>query len=118
MPDFDINALYDALDAEREARGFTWSDVLRDLNRVFEGKPSRPFALSTIRGIRDKRSVTSAVILALLRWLDRAPEDFISGGVPLTASTVLPNVPDPQVLRPSSAATTGDLALQTPDPSS
>jgi transcriptional regulator with XRE-family HTH domain len=99
MPDFDMNALYEALDAEREARGLTWADVLRQLNERFERLPSRPFAMSTIKGMREKRSVTSAVVLQLLRWLRRAPEDFIPDGVPLTASTALPTIPDTQVLR-------------------
>ncbi len=99
MPDFDMHALYDALEVERETRGLTCSDLLRELNEVFEDKPSLPIALSTIRGIRDKRSVTSAVVLQLLRWLGRAPEDFIPDSVPLATPTALPEVPDTQVLR-------------------
>jgi hypothetical protein len=104
MADFDRHALYEAVDAEREARGITWSDLVRELNRVFEGKPSLPFALSTIKGIRDKRAVTSAVILQLLRWLDRPPEDFISDAVPVLGSVALPKIPAAQVLRTESKA--------------
>jgi hypothetical protein len=99
MADFDMSALYDAVDAQREARGLTWSDLLRELNEVFEDKPSLPFAMSTIRGIRDKRSVTSAVILQLLRWLDRPPEAFVRQAVPVSGSVALPKVPATQVLR-------------------
>jgi hypothetical protein len=99
MPDFDMHALYETIDSERESRGLGWADVLRELNEVFQDKPSRPFALSTIKGIRDKRSVTGAVVLQLLRWLGRAPEDFIRDGVPLTESTALPEIADTQVLR-------------------
>jgi hypothetical protein len=99
MADFDMSALYDAVDAQREARSLSWSDVLRELNQVFEDKPSLPFAMSTIRGIRDKRSVTSAVILQLLRWLDRSPETFIRHAVPVSESVALPKISTTAVLR-------------------
>jgi hypothetical protein len=98
--DFDMKALYDALDAERQARGMTWAQVTAAINVPFRYAPSRPFSASTVTGIRGKRSVTSAVVLALLRWLGRTPESFVPGHLTTDeASEQLPEVPDRQVMR-------------------
>jgi transcriptional regulator with XRE-family HTH domain len=98
--DFDIDAFYDALDTERQMRGMSWAQLTAEINVPFQYAPSRPFSASTVTGIREKRSVTSAVILALLRWLGRSPESFVPGHVTVDeTSERLPDVPDRQVIR-------------------
>jgi hypothetical protein len=74
-----MHGLAAALDAAREARGLSWVALLKEINLPFEGTPSIPISLSTIRGMTRKRSVTSGVVLQILRWLERAPESFLSG---------------------------------------
>lgn len=76
---FDIDALQDALEAERSARGLSWIALTAEINEPFKGTPSIPISVTTIRNMHAKRSVTSAVVLQVLRWLGRTPESFLSG---------------------------------------
>lgn len=77
--EFDMSALQAALEAERSARGLSWTTLMTEINEPFKGTPSIPISLSTIRSMHAKRSVTSAVVLQILRWLGRAPESFLTG---------------------------------------
>jgi hypothetical protein len=95
---FDMHGLAAALDAAREARGLSWVAVLKEINIPFEGTPSIPISLSTIRGMTRKRSVTSGVVLQILRWLERAPESFLSDAAP-SAGEILPEPGPGRILR-------------------
>jgi hypothetical protein len=74
-----LRRLLAALDAERRARGLSWTDLSAEINNPFDGTPSIPISLATIRGMSTKSSVTSAVVLQVLRWLQRTPESFLAG---------------------------------------
>ncbi len=50
--DFDLNALYRAIDERRRAGGLTWAAVARDINGAAPGP--HPIAVSTITGLRTK----------------------------------------------------------------
>lgn len=76
---FDMQAFSAALDAERCRRNLTWVDLAAEINAPFHGTSSIPISISTLRGMSARRSVTSAVVLQVLRWLDRSPESFLSG---------------------------------------
>jgi hypothetical protein len=76
--DFDMNALHAALDAERLARQLNWGDLAAEINKPFLGTSSTPISVTTIKNMRTKRSVTSAVVLQILRWLGRTPESFLA----------------------------------------
>jgi hypothetical protein len=76
---FDINLLQAALEAERCARGLSWTALTAAINEPFKGTPSIPISVTTLRSMHAKRSVTSAVVLQVLRWLGRTPESFLSG---------------------------------------
>jgi hypothetical protein len=52
---------------------------MAEINEPFQGTPSIPISVTTIRSMHAKRSVTSAVVLQILRWLGRTPESFLSG---------------------------------------
>jgi len=80
LPRFDMKRLHATLDAERRARGLSWDALTDEINKPFEGTPSIPISVATIRGMPGKRSVTGAVVLQILRWLHRAPESFLAGG--------------------------------------
>lgn len=76
---FDMHAFHATLDAAREARGLSWPALAAEINRPFEGTPSIPVTPGTLRNMLDKTSVTSAVVLQSLAWLQRTPESFLSG---------------------------------------
>jgi hypothetical protein len=101
--EFDMGALCTALESEQAARGLSWTDVLAELNAPFAFVPSIPTSLSTIRGMGGKASVTSAVVLQVLRWLGRSPESFLKGravtpGLDASAEA-LPDVGPQRILR-------------------
>ena len=79
-PDFDLQALYAALDEQRCARALSWAAVTREINGHFQDIPrSRPIATSTITGLRNKKIAEGDGILQMLLWLDRTPESFVPG---------------------------------------
>lgn len=91
---FDMRTLCSALDAERQRRNLTWAELTDEINTPFRGTPSIPISTSTLRGMSAKRSVTSGVVLQILRWLDRTPESFLAGQAPeATESAKLPGGP-------------------------
>jgi hypothetical protein len=57
---FDMSALFDALEAERGARGLGWAELMAEINEPFRGTLSIPISVGTIRSMRDKRSVIDA----------------------------------------------------------
>jgi transcriptional regulator with XRE-family HTH domain len=75
---FNMHALHAALDEQRRARGLSWAQLAAEINRPFESTPSIPISPGTLRDMLKKRSVTSAVVLQVLRWLVRTPESFLS----------------------------------------
>jgi len=93
LRDFDMQGLHAALDAARRARGLSWVALVTEINKPFQGTPSIPISVATVRGMQNKRSVTSAVVLQILRWLGRTPEGFLSGGD--AAPQALEILPDP-----------------------
>ncbi len=81
--DFDIAALFDALDAQRRSRGLTWSGVAREiwdqsaaLNAV---RADHPISPSTLTGMAKRGDTTCQHALFMLRWLRRTPESFLPG---------------------------------------
>jgi len=98
-----MDALCAALDDARAARGLTWSDLVAELNAPFKFVPSIPISLATIRGMGGKASVTSAVVLQVLRWLGRSPESFLKGRAPAAgedaSAEALPDVGPQRILR-------------------
>ena len=102
--EFDMTALCAALDAARAARGLSWTELVAEINAPFAFVPSIPISLSTIRGMGGKASVTSAVVLQVLRWLRRSPESFLTRRAAPTIATdaaaeALPNVGSERILR-------------------
>ncbi len=100
-----MGALQAALDGERRARGLTWDQLAAEINEPFKSMPSTPISVGTIRTMTTKRSVTSAVVLQVLRWLRRTPESFLVGRDPAPAlGEELPDAGPTQILRFDTAA--------------
>jgi hypothetical protein len=96
--DFDVDALYQALDAQRRARGLTWPRVMAEINRSSKPVP-RQISASTITGIRDKRVIEGDGVLQMLRWLRLSPERFGPPAPWAESEMRLPAAPDRCVLR-------------------
>jgi len=96
---FDMHALQAALDAKRTALGLTWAETAVQINHPFEGTPSIPISVSTLRGMTAKHSVTSAVVLQVLAWLGRTPESFLTPPREPAEEERLPDTGPAHVLR-------------------
>lgn len=94
---FDMRALYAALDQARRVRGLSWTELAAEINKPFAYTTSIPVNVSTIQGMTKKTSVTSAVVLQVLRWLHRSPESFLSGRPDATSADE--KLPDPDPTR-------------------
>ena len=82
MPDtdFSLKDLYDALDAQRLARGLSWPQVMRDMQGSKPAStPTRRLSQSTVTGTRIRTVAEGDGVLAMLRWLNRSPESFVPG---------------------------------------
>ena len=75
--DFDLRAVFHAIEAKRRARDLTWAAVAREVNR--NRTFMRPIAASTITGLRTKVAGEGDGILQMLLWLGRTPESFVPG---------------------------------------
>ncbi len=91
---FDFDAFFGALDAARRARGLGWfelADVLweqsAELNARRDDHPLCGGAVSR-QGARGETSCQYA--LFMLRWLARAPEEFLTGPVADVGESQLP----------------------------
>lgn len=63
---FDALALYEALDAQRSARGLTWTQVAKETG----------VASSTLTGTKRGGRLEVDGTLAMVRWLGRTVESF------------------------------------------
>jgi len=97
--DFDLKALYAALDQQRQARGMTWAAAARDISAAGPVPARRPVASSTITSLRTKALAEADGVLQMLGWLGRAPESFVPGLPPALAASTLPTVDARAVLR-------------------
>ena len=80
LQDFDLQALYTAIDEQRRSRCLTWAAVSREVNSMAADVPGRkPIATSTIAGLRVKALGEGDGILQMLLWLGRTPESFVPG---------------------------------------
>jgi hypothetical protein len=77
--DFDLQALYAAMDERRRARNMTWREVTAEVNAQFRDVPGlRPIATSTILRLATEKT-SGAGPLQMMQWLDRTPESFVPG---------------------------------------
>ncbi len=95
---FDGAALHQALDAQRAARRLSWAGVARELcalsSELNERRADHPIAASTLTGLATRGDSSCQHALFMLRWLGRAPEDFVVGAPPATRAPLPPAGPD------------------------
>jgi len=93
--EFDVVALFDAMDRQRVERALSWRQVAdqiwehsADLNRR---RPSdHPISPSTITGFAKRGDLTCQHALFFLRWLDRTPESLLTPPAPDSEAPRLP----------------------------
>ena len=113
QPVFDCQALYDALDAERRIRKLDWFplaaqlwDQSADLNAQ---RSDHPLCGGAIMRLPIRKAISCQHVLYMLRWLDRAPEDFLTGPVVDVGDTRLPTAGPDRRLRWDLAQTHAEL---------
>jgi hypothetical protein len=86
LPVFDCSALFDALDAQRRDLGLGWYELAdelwqqsSDLNA--QRTSDHPLCGGAVQRLQERGATSCQYALFMLRWLDRAPEDFLTGAV-------------------------------------
>jgi hypothetical protein len=98
--DFNIHALFAALDERRRARNLTWPAVAREINAPFKELSVRLISVSTLTGMLRRQMLEGDGALQMMRWLGRAPECFASGERDTSnQGELLPDVPAGKILR-------------------
>jgi hypothetical protein len=82
---FDCAKFFAALDDQRRSRGLDWNELAVELGRQSSELNAQlmdqgicPGAVVRVRG---RGTISCQYALIMLRWLDRAPEDFLTGPV-------------------------------------
>ena len=104
MAVFDCGALYDALDAQRRDLGLGWYELAddlwqqsADLNAQRSG--DHPLCGGAVQRLHERGATSCQYALFMLRWLRRAPEDFLVGPVLDVGDVRLPDASTDSRLR-------------------
>jgi hypothetical protein len=94
---FECGALYDALDERRASGGLGWYDLADQLweqsSQLNAVRPDdHPLCGGAVQRLRNRESTSCQYALFMLRWLDQAPEDFLTGPVVDVGDVSLPEV--------------------------
>ncbi len=93
---FDLEGMYDALDAERTHRGMGWfelADELWEQSAALNAERQDPrICGGAVKRLRRTGTTSCQYALFMLRWLGRPPEDFLIGPGAPVGDTTLPEV--------------------------
>jgi hypothetical protein len=86
LPVFDCGALFSALDTQRRDRGLGWYELADELwGQSAELNARRtadhPLCGGAVARLQQRGATSCQYALFMLRWLGRAPEDFLTGPV-------------------------------------
>jgi hypothetical protein len=85
LPTFDCGALFSALDAQRRDRGMDWYPLANELwqqsSELNAHRMDHPLCGGAIQRLATRGATSCQYALFMLRWLRRAPEDFLIGPV-------------------------------------
>jgi len=103
VKEFDIAAMYAAMEAQRIQRGLSWPQVARarwEQSASLNGqRQDHPISPATLTGIAKRRDCTCQHALFILRWLGRSPESFLYESTPQQSGAALPAAGDDRRLR-------------------
>jgi hypothetical protein len=94
LPHFDCGALFSALDAQRRERGLGWFELADELWEQSADLNARrtdhPLCGGAVARLQTRGATSCQYALFMLRWLQRAPEDFLAGPVVEVGDVRLP----------------------------
>ena len=94
LPVFDCGALFTALDDQRRDRGLGWYELADELwqqsSDLNAQRSDHPLCGGAVKRLETRGSISCQHALFTLRWLHRAPEDFLSGPVVDVGNVQLP----------------------------
>ena len=94
LPHFDCGALFSALDTQRRERGLGWFELADELWQQSADLNARrsdhPLCGGAVARLQTRGATSCQYALFMLRWLQRAPEDFLAGPVVAVGDVRLP----------------------------
>lgn len=104
LPVFDCDALFRALDAQRQDRHLGWYELADELwqqsSRLnAQRSGDHPLCGGALQRLQQRGATSCQYALFMLRWLRRAPEDFLTGPVVDVGATKLPDAASDTRLR-------------------
>lgn len=101
---FDTSALFDALDLQRRDLGLGWyelADRLWEQSSVLNARRDgdHPLCGGAVARLQVRGATSCQYVLFMLRWLDMAPEDFLTGPVLDVGDVALPTAATDSRLR-------------------
>ena len=85
LPVFDCGALYGALDAQRRDRGLNWYELADEMwalsSQLNAKRGDHPLCGGAVSRLQTRGATSCQYAMFMLRWLHRAPEDFLTGPV-------------------------------------
>ena len=106
--DFDARALFEALDRQRLETAMSWRQVAEAIwlqsSELNDCRQDHPIAVETITGMWRRNNISCQHALFMLRWLGRAPEEFVPHPVEGTAGVGFPAIGPDRRLRWNLAA--------------
>lgn len=103
QPAFDCGALFSALDVQRRERGLDWYALADELwqqsSELNARRADHPLCGGAIQRLGVRGATSCQYALFMLRWLRRAPEDFLTGRVVDVGDVRLPKAGPDRRLR-------------------
>jgi len=100
---FDCGALFTALDTQRRDRGLGWYELADELwqqsSDLNAQRSDHPLCGGAVQRLQTRGATSCQYALFMLRWLRRAPEDFLSGPVVDVGNVRLPRAGSDSRLR-------------------
>ncbi|MEP7179306.1 MAG: hypothetical protein ABI775_09480 [Pseudonocardiales bacterium] len=94
LPVFDFAAFFAAFDAKRRDQGLGWYDFADELwqqsSELNAQLMDHPLCGGAVSRLGERGATSCQYALFMLRWLDRAPEEFLTGPVADVRDTRLP----------------------------
>ena len=103
-PVFDCTALFDALDARRREHALGWYELADELWEQSSAlnahrESDHPLCGGAIQRLRVRGATSCQYALFMLRWLQMAPEEFLTGAVVDVGDVPLPRAGPDRRLR-------------------
>jgi hypothetical protein len=85
LPTFDCGALFEALDVQRRERGLGWYELADEMwqqsSTLNAQRADHPLCGGAVQRLQTRGATSCQYALFMLRWLRRAPEDFLAGPI-------------------------------------